>query len=370
MRIANRESRIMRRTFPVSTIRDLPFAICALLLAAMASSAITALAIRYAHKRNLLDQPGRRRSHTQPTPRGGGIGIVATALAIYAVEAFTLPREALPDLLACIVAIVLVAAVGWVDDHRGLAARWRFAAHALAGMIVLAPHVAAAEWRVDILALAAVAWFAIVWSINLHNFMDGIDGLLGWQSLFVFVVLGAFAAFAGAQADALHLFALAAAVAGFVPFNFPQARVFMGDVGSGALGLLIAIGALRAAAIEGVDPWSGLIAVSAFVVDATCSLLSRMLRGRRWYSAHREHLYQWLVRSGRSHARVVGWYMAWNLVVVVPVLCWLQFGGREPDAPRGAFAAAAVHAAGIVIWIYGKRWSLHNVKAQSRHAAA
>jgi UDP-N-acetylmuramyl pentapeptide phosphotransferase/UDP-N-acetylglucosamine-1-phosphate transferase len=338
------------------------------------SALVTWLGIGYAHRRNLIDHPGQRRSHSVPTPRGGGIGIVVAALLIFAVETVWLPREALPDLLACMSAIVLVAAVGWIDDHRGLAARWRLVAHAVAAGLVLfalsfqpASIVPGAHGSLQML-LVGLAWLALVWSINLHNFMDGIDGILAFQALFVFAAFAALCAFAGAEADAWHLAALGAAVAAFVPFNFPRARVFMGDVGSGVLGLLIGASALRLLAVDEIDAASGVIACSAFVTDASCNLLSRMWRGRRWYSAHREHLYQWMVRAGMPHARVVGWYMGWNLAVVAPVL-WLLNHDLHPAAPLGAAAAVLVYGVGVASWVFGKRWCLDKVKSR-RHASA
>src|SRR5690606_17283104 len=140
---------------------------------------------------------------------------------------------------------------------------------------------------------------------------------------------------------------------GFLPFNAPRARIFMGDVGSGALGFLIAAmawigilgGALRTSTV--------LLACSAFTTDATCTLLLRMLGGRRWYSAHREHLYQWLVRGGWSHARTVTCYMAWNLLIVLPVVYWMN---RSPQAraSTGIGAVAALHAVAVVLWWWGK----------------
>lgn len=353
-----------------------------LLATFLVSAAVTALGIHYARRRNLIDHPGQRRSHVRPTPRGGGIGLVTAILILFAAEVVILPREAMADLLACWIALALVAAVGWIDDHRGLAARWRILAHALAGLIViggmLGPALSAGETVSGPPAIAyaivlAFIWLSLVWSINLHNFMDGIDGLLAWQTLFVFLVLAALMAAAGADADAWHLCALAAAVAGFIPFNFPRARVFMGDVGSGTLGLLVGISVLRQLTVSEVDPFSGLIACSAFVVDASCNLVSRMLRGKRWYSAHREHLYQWMVRAGMSHARVVAWYMGWNLFIVAPVL-W-QLNRTGPALPSGSHGIArglewmaAVYGLGVALWIFGKRWCLQ--RARTRHADA
>jgi hypothetical protein len=151
----------------------------------------------------------------------------------------------------------------------------------------------------------------------------------------------------------------------------------MGDVGSGVLGLLIGIGVLRLLAVDAVEPASGMVACSAFVIDASCNLVSRIWRGRRWYSAHREHLYQWMVRSGMTHARVVAWYMGWNALVVVPTL-WLLNRDMpaaasaalpipEPDGIVGLFV---VYGTGIVLWIFAKRWCLARVKSQRSHAPA
>jgi UDP-N-acetylmuramyl pentapeptide phosphotransferase/UDP-N-acetylglucosamine-1-phosphate transferase len=337
----------------------------------LVSAGVTWLGIRYALRRNLIDHPGQRRSHSEPTPRGGGIGIVVAALFILAGEMVWLPREALPDLIACWCAVALVAAVGWVDDHRGLAVRWRLLAHfAAAGLVLFALSFQPASvvpgpngfLKAIVIGLAGLG---LVWSINLHNFMDGIDGILAFQALFVFAALGALCAYAGAEADAWHLAALGAAVAAFIPFNFPRPRVFMGDVGSGTLGLLVGIAVMRQLAVAEIAPASGVIVCSAFVVDASCNLVSRMVRGRRWYSAHREHLYQWLVRAGLSHGGVVGVYMVWNLLIVVPVLWLVNAGGGSGIVP-----AAAVYLLGIALWIYGKRRCLHKMKSQRRHHAA
>jgi hypothetical protein len=140
---------------------------------------------------------------------------------------------------------------------------------------------------------------------------------------------------------------------------------------------------LAAFAVDGRDEFepprsvllTGAIASSGFAIDATCNLLSRVLRGRRWYSAHREHLYQWMMRSGMSHAQVVACYMAWNFAVVVPVLwllnriAWSQDTGEGPAAPylRQAeiISTVAVYFLGIALWIFGKRWCLNRVKSHS-----
>ena len=356
------------------------------LAAGIASAALTAWSIRYAQRRRLIDLPGQRRSHRVPTPRGGGIGIV---IAVFASVWFVTARSPAPDWLmasAMAASIALVGLVGWIDDHGGLAARWRFAAHCVAALVLvgaatfqiasmflgeLAPALPATQ-----LAMAAViASVGIVWSINLHNFMDGIDGLLASQAMFVFAVL----AFLSASADAADLERAAliglAAAAGFAPFNFPRARIFLGDVGSGVLGLLIAVGVLVQMNTPDIAWASGWVACSAFVTDATCTLVSRMLRGRRWYSAHREHLYQWLVRSGFSHARVVAFYLGWNVLIALPVVCWMNraatsAGDAAFESRDGVGAAAIVYALAVFAWWAGKRWCLAAARTRGAHADA
>jgi UDP-N-acetylmuramyl pentapeptide phosphotransferase/UDP-N-acetylglucosamine-1-phosphate transferase len=362
------------------------------IVAILASFAVSALATRfsivYAHRRRLIDEPGARRSHAEPTPRGGGIGIVIAVLACACLPT-AIASAAAPAPIALVLAIVLVAAVGWIDDHRGLSARWRFLAHCVAAALLLSPLMFALSQITDAFpGMAPFAWailgaalLATVWSINLHNFMDGTDGILAVQAIFVFVALAILCARAGSATHAGEIAVFAAATAGFLPFNFPRARVFMGDVGSGVLGLLVAVAVLWQMQVRQIALASGLVLCSAFVVDASCTLASRMLRGRRWYSAHREHLYQWLARDGGSHARVVAWYLAWNLLIVVPVVAWINRGSnlsmRNADseiaawsAPTGAGAATAVYLVGVAAWWAGKRYCLRRALQRKRHAAA
>ncbi|MEP6882482.1 MAG: glycosyltransferase family 4 protein [Dokdonella sp.] len=337
---------------------------------ALATLVVSALATRasivYAQRRHLLDMPGRRRSHSQPTPRGGGIGIVIAVLAsLVCLDAISGAGSESSASIGWLAAIALVALVGWIDDHRGLPASLRFLAHCLAalllglpGMFLLLPDLFAnPAWPLIIMAIG-VAGVGVVWSINLHNFMDGINGLLSLQVLFVFVALASVCVAAERLAEAQLLGLFAAATLGFLPFNFPQARVFMGDVGSGVLGLLVAVavGVQIAAVPEALA--CGLIACSAFVVDSSATLLSRMLSGRRWYSAHREHLYQWLVRSGFSHLQVTGLYMLWNLLVVAPALFWLCRSNANQKSDS-AIAVASVYTAALLIWVFGKRFCLN-----------
>lgn len=327
----------------------------------LVAAAATELAIRYAHRRRLIDQPGQRRSHSVPTPRGGGIAIVA---AVFGCAAPLLDLPAIPALLLAL-SLVLVALVGWWDDHASLSARARVAVQVPAAVMLAA--VVLGTWpTLPALPLAVVLGgfvaLSTVWSINLHNFMDGINGLLTVQAAFVFAMVALLGGFGLSHGLGDVPVVLASACLGFLPFNFPRARIFLGDVGSGALGLLVA--AVLWWAVLREPRWiaAGLLLVSAFVIDATATLLQRFWRGRRWYSAHREHLYQWLVRSGGSHARVVSYYMAWNLLLAAPLALIVAL------SQSAAIAVAAVllaYAAGTVLWCRARRAVLAGVR---RHA--
>lgn len=331
------------------------------------SVALTRTALVYARRRGLLDQPGKRRSHTQPTPRGGGIGIVA-AIVLAGVPAWSLLGRSLPwaQPAAVAAAVLAVALIGWRDDHEPLPVVPRLLVHAgaalLVGLAVLAPWAARdpALWWI-LLPLVPV----LIGFINAHNFMDGIDGILGQQGLFVMLGLGVLAAWQGDAGIAALAFATAAGCLGFLAFNWPPAKIFMGDVGSGALGL--AIGAMAALMVQRNPAmlWACAILPSAFLVDSGLTLARRMLAGQRWYAPHRQHLYQWLVRVNWSHARTDIAYMIWNLAVVAP-LAWLA--ACQPA--HGGWYFVIAYASAAVIWVAAKRACLANARRFTSHENA
>lgn len=316
-------------------------------------------AIAYAQRRGMLDHPGQRRSHALPTPRGGGIGIVVAALVTVPGALRTLPAAWSPTLVAALAgALALVALIGWRDDHRPLGVLPRLAIQLLGvglfGVALLAP---AHAWIWLPLWVLAGAW-----SINLHNFMDGIDGLLAQQTIFVAAGLGALAASITQPALATAAFAVAAAALGFWFYNRSPARIFMGDVGSGSLGLLLAA---LVAMVWRVQPgllWSALILCSSFVADASLTLLNRFLRGRRWYTAHREHLYQWLVRSGCTHAQSSRCYLGWNVLIAAPAAALARC------SPVIALpVCVAIYTVAAATWIVFKRRCLRRNLHKARH---
>jgi UDP-N-acetylmuramyl pentapeptide phosphotransferase/UDP-N-acetylglucosamine-1-phosphate transferase len=274
----------------------------------LVAAAGTWCARAYALHRELLDHPGERRSHVVATPRGGGVGIVFAWLLAWLLASL-LQLSADPMLIVAAVAgLLLVAGVGWVDDHRPLSPWLRLGAHGFAAMVF-----ALAIWQltrdpVDTL----LAWLSVVVLVNVWNFMDGIDGLAASQAA---IAAAAYALFAGDAVTAALAWALSAACCGFLPFNFPRARIFLGDVGSGALGYALAV-LFTLVAIEverSPTDWLLLaIPLSTFLIDASLTLCRRMLRGDRWWTAHVEHAYQQLAFRVGAHWPVTLAYAAWT----------------------------------------------------------
>nr|WP_233263037.1 lipopolysaccharide biosynthesis protein [Lysobacter profundi] len=274
----------------------------------------TWLARRYAVHRRLLDEPGDRRSHATATPRGGGISIVVAMLLAIAWLAWRAPTDA-PLLLAIGAGLCLVAGIGWVDDHRPLSPLLRLVVQAFASLL-LGGAVADAGGGIPA-ALATILLSMVL--VNVWNFMDGINGLAASQALLV--ALG-YAMLAAPGVATWLALALATACAGFLPFNAPRARVFLGDVGSGALGYLLA--ALVALIAFVHRDWARapalLLPLSAFLVDSSLTLLARMADRQRWWLPHTEHAYQHWARRLQRHGPVTAAYAVWTLAMVIIML--------------------------------------------------
>lgn len=273
------------------------------IVASAAMSALgTWLARGYALRRRLIDEPGERRSHTVSTPRGGGIGLVVACAAVVAVLGTRAELTGV-DWRWLLAAFLPVAIVGGLDDHRPVDARIRLLVHLLAGVALAIAFGYGGEPVAVIVVALAVAVLVNVW-----NFMDGINGLAATQAL---LVVGT-AALLLKSPWVVPGVAFGAAVAAFVPFNFPRARIFLGDVGSGALGVLIAVVGL-ALATQRAEHEALLILFpcAAFLVDASLTLGWRVVEGERWWTPHTRHLYQGLARR-HGHARVTGAYSVWS----------------------------------------------------------
>ena len=332
-------------------------------LAAFAATlALTGLVRRFALAHALLDVPNERSSHLRPTPRGGGLAIVLVVLAGVALlqASMGLPAGVSPAILG---GGGLVALVGWLDDRIGLTAPVRLAAHAVAaawalwwlgGLPVLT--IGATSARLG-LSGALLALVTIVWATNITNFMDGIDGLAA-SEVATMTLMGALLL---ARTDA-RLAAVAALVGGaalgFLPWNWTPARIFMGDVGSGFLGFLLAVLAIATERAGTLPALVWLLLYTVFAFDATVTIVRRAWRGERWYAAHRSHAYQRAVQAGWSHARVTTAVLVLNLLLALlasvvtgrpallwPALaaaivaCWVAYAKverRRPMPPAGA----------------------------------
>jgi UDP-N-acetylmuramyl pentapeptide phosphotransferase/UDP-N-acetylglucosamine-1-phosphate transferase len=241
-----------------------------------------------------MDHPNERSLHETPTPRIGGLGIMAgVGVAAVWLAGAGLMQAAQPVVLAAFG----LAAVSMLDDVRGLPVALRFLAHFVAAVVCL-------------LALGLTGWvllagtLAVVWMTNLYNFMDGSDGLAGGMAAIGFGALALAAGLGDAPGLAALCAAIAAAALAFLRFNFPPARVFMGDAGSIPLGFLAAtLGILGA--MQHVWPWLfPLLVFSPFIVDASVTLIRRGLRGEKVWRAHRSHYYQRAVLLGATHRQL------------------------------------------------------------------
>lgn len=282
-----------------------------LLLHFLLAAAATLAARGYALRRRLLDQPGERRSHTVATPRGGGVAIVLSVLLAALWLAMLAAGKDRVLFGAFAVGLVLVAGIGWWDDHRPLSPWFRLAVQAVAASVLAwgLYQTGTGPWP----ALSALALALVL--VNVWNFMDGIDGIAASQAAiaatgYFWILNGLWAALAAG---------LLAACLGFLPFNFPKARIFLGDVGSGALGYTLA--ALLAVSLQGSSlAWPLLLLpLSVFLVDAGFTLISRMLARERWWTPHVTHVYQQAAfRFG--HVRVTGIYSLLGAVTLMLML--------------------------------------------------
>ena len=274
-----------------------------------------------------LDHPNERSSHVMPTPRGGGLAIlVVLVLAMGLIIASEYPRD--PAMAALLVALLLLGLVSWIDDRRPLHWRVRLSVQSVAVTGTLAMCAAGSSLPAALLfMLAPLVILGWLWITNLTNFMDGIDGIVGVEII----------AFSTGTALCLHLvgaapqlvalsLALAAASAGFLWWNWPPAKIFLGDVGSIPLGFLIGFFML-VLADHGL--WGAALALPAtFLADATLTLFFRFRRGERLTQAHRDHFYQ----------RAAGLQRAHHLAVILRVL---------------AADAALILAALMGVWLKG-----------------
>ena len=294
---------------------------------------------------HMLDHPNQRSLHKDPVPRSGGLAFVFVAFIGAILLALTAELTISLSLYWVAGGVFLLAVLGFLDDRSHVSAVVRLLAHFLAAGILLM-----AGWTPDVLLLPGVevplnSIFAmvftvgfVVWMINLYNFMDGMDGFAGGMAIVGFSTL-AVLGFSGGDTDfTLMNLLVVAAVGGFLIWNFPPAKIFMGDAGSAVLGYMAAVMSLWGTN-RGLFPfWVALLIFSPFIVDASWTLLIRIFRGKKVWQAHKEHLYQRLVQVGWGHRKTV-------ITAYVLMLCCAVSAFWLNQAP------VLVQWLGIVVWL-------------------
>jgi len=305
-----------------------------ILLAFVLSLALTPLATAYARKNNLLDHPGQRRSHSRIIPRGGGLAAVCVLLILLVFDLIYSPNSGTEFTRmirpAFLQAVFLLAVVGYLDDHQMVNSRVKLLVQSLASAIMLSLF-----WQGENLPLGGAFWLlvviflAVVWLTNLYNFMDGSHGLAAAQGIFSGILLAGI--FWHYEATVLTWLAslIAAVSGGFIFWNFPRPKVFMGDVLSGVLGISFAVMIVAAWLKFNISPFLLSMVLASFAVDATLTLIARIMKGQKWYNPHREHVYQQLVAGHLGHTGTWLVYQVLNFVLILPAV-WLVESGRTP----------------------------------------
>lgn len=320
----------------------------------LASMLLTWSLRRYALAHSLIDIPNERSSHDIPTPRGGGVSIVLTFLFGLIVLKFAgfLPASLFWALFG---SGALAALIGWGDDRYDLPARLRLPGHFIGAAWALVwlgglPELLVFGAEINLgVAGHILAAFYLVWLLNLYNFMDGINGIAGIEA--ITVCAGGIVLFviSGAQTEGMWMqpALLAAAAAGFLIWNFPKARIFMGDAASGFLGLVLGVLSISAGGVAPELFWGWVILLGAFIVDATVTLFRRALQGERVYEAHCCHAYQNAAQKCGSHVPVALTYGAINLFWLLPVAAFVVVGFLDGAA---GVVVAYVPLVGGAVW--------------------
>jgi len=297
---------------------------------------------RWTLRRQIFDIPNERSSHTEPTPRGGGIAIVVLALAGYIVGSMV---SDVPISYGYVAGAVMISAISWLDDLISIPFWARLVVH-IAGSALLIFDVGywheffipTADVTVPlgqgIGAVVTMGW--LIWLINSYNFMDGIDGIAGIQAVVAGVSWTVFSAWQGLEGTFLFAGVLTSAAMGFLIHNWSPAKIFMGDVGSAFLGFTLAAIPLLArrelpdVQYQALLPAVAILFVWYFVFDSLLTFFRRLFRGHRVWEAHREHIYQRLVISGWSHARVALFYGTLAGLLSGTTLLAIIFSGKFP----------------------------------------
>src|SRR5476649_1072794 len=289
----------------------------------------------YALKNNVIDIPNQRSSHSAPTPRGGGVALVISFL-IGLFVLFIINTIALEQLLSLFIAGVIIAVVGFLDDHGHIAARWRLLMHFIAaatGLYFLGKFPVIDLFGFEFSAGLIGMLFGLVylaWMLNLYNFMDGINGLASIEAM-TFSLSSCLLLLNTVSGESEHglfsiLIILGFSSFGFMLWNFPKAKIFMGDAGSWFLGMVIGLIVLHLAMVNSSMFMAELCLLGVFIVDATVTLLRRLIAGKKAYQAHASPTYQIMARKFGSHKLVTCSVLVINLIWLTPIALLIAKG--------------------------------------------
>ena len=286
---------------------------------------LTGYVRNYAIRNAIIDYPNERSSHDQPKPRGGGASIVVLTILSIVILYFSKFLSGVYA-IAVIPAGLLIAVTGWLDDKHKIKISLRIT-------VYLVSSSWACYWvmfngiGIDIISVITylVCVTGVTWLTNLYNFMDGTDGFAAVEAICVSLLIAILAFINKLYGLALLNIVLSAASAGFLIWNWPPARIFMGDVGSCFLGFIFGITAISSFSLFYFPLSIWLILLAVFICDATCTLLKRILNREQWYRAHQSHSYQRLIQSGLSHRQLLIGLLLINLLLLWPVATFIYF---------------------------------------------
>lgn len=272
----------------------------------------------------MMDHPNERSLHSEPISRAGGLAIMV-AFFVVSGGALLLGVGISPILLFC---ALIITVISFLDDCYSLSVAVRFVIHLGVAIVLVVNgfHLSVLElpgwsWRWPESVALVVSSVFIVWLINLYNFMDGMDGFAAGMAIVGFSCFALFGWQAQDQPFMTANLIIVSAVLGFLLFNFPPARIFMGDTGSSTLGFLVAAFSLWASVAEIFPIWIAVLVFSPFIVDASITLIRRLFTREKIWEAHKSHFYQCLVQIGWGHRKTV--LYAYLLMILCAVSAWL-----------------------------------------------
>jgi len=324
-------------------------------LAFLLSSICIWLILRMPENFIALDRPNSRSLHEVPTPRVGGVAILVGIIFPFCLFVFLADVQFNYSLI--LAALILVAGVSIIDDFYSISFFIRLIVHVSAAFLVVSFGYVienfSTTWGVVTLPsyiATIITVLFIVWMINLYNFMDGIDGLAGGMAAFGFGTFAIIGFLEGQSGFAVTSLVIASSSLGFLLWNYPPARIFMGDSGSSSLGFLAATLSIWAHLNELISIWISFVIFSPFIVDATVTLIRRIIMCERFWDAHKTHYYQLVAESGVSRKRLVNF--EYGLMLVSSVMAIFIYNATSVTQVSSILMLLIIY---VILFIYAKK---------------